>query len=353
VNRRWFAPAGAVAVALVAAACGSASAGSPSNPGSTGSARPAAVSSPNSGTSTKPAAVSSPVDTALAVNVECLLTSGQAATLAPSVPDVTNVTYSAQQGCNYGSGSGANTTEQFVSVQIVTNAQWVKAGSLFQVATSPKSVSSLTGFANGQVGFMKFTSMTPTEYTTQAAAQIQSTHQWLIVVAGNTDAYPATEAAITVALTQAETQYLHPNPGTSQAESGGGGSRPFPCSLLTASEFNSFGPNGMTGSISGSGAAPNFDASTTVQTCGFVFYTGPNESGTETGYVALTLSCGPSSKLATDADDMQRVFAMPNGTPAAVGLTFGIGDAHYKNTPQALEALSAATNAAMAGGKCT
>jgi hypothetical protein len=343
------------AAALVAAACGSSSGTQPST---TKSGHPVAVSSPKPGI-TLPAAMTSPPDPLLLISKRCLLTMAQVQTLssvifglspAPSSqtsPDGVNE-------CLYsGSFAAGNSPTQFLSISVMS-----------EFGPLPHHAATQPGFYNGQAGIIHVSNSS----LVMAGAQIMSGQQhgqWLVLVVGNNGPPLVSLHAIEVALSQAETQYLHPNAGAQAtlsssptASTGGNTSGNTPasdvaCKLITRAQADTFAPPDanppLHAVVTGSGSH-QFSAGTTDYICGFAFWTGDAvNQGMEDGSMVLDLACGPNASNSMLSDEVNTPTFTIGSTTAAIGLTrykssSGTGD------PQAV--LSSAESVAKSINAC-
>lgn len=341
VSRRWYTGPlifAAVAAALVCAACGSSSGGSPSNTGSTGTHRPAAVSSPKPGTTAQQAADSSSRDPLLRISKLCLVTMPQVATLSSTIfnlaPKPTDQpSTSGVDSCQYGGKTTAGgLLTKFLSITVLPN--W---------SGMPNHFASQSGFSNASAGVV---SLNGTALVT-AGAQItygEQHGQWLVLTVGNNGPPLVTWQALKATLTEAETQYNAANnatPASPPSASTGGNtsgsssvSNDVACKLISASVISATFPppdsNGLKAIEMGHGSLKSKVADATDYTCGYDFWTGNvvNQAGSPDGYVLVNLSCGPGAgQDATLTDDFSSSTFTSGGMTAAVGVTLGGGSA--------------------------
>lgn len=289
--------------------------------------------------------MSSPPDPFLILSKRCLLTMPQVQILSPIIAGLSlapsSQTMNGVNVCLFsGSFAAGSSPTQFLSISVLANTTWT--GLSHRVPT-------LAGFYNGKVASIHQSGSTHVK----AGAQIMSGKdhgQWLVLDVAGTGSKPlATLPGIELALTQAETQYLHPNTGATQASpssstsatTGGNtsASKDVACKLMTTSDANQFAPPDanppLHAVITGSGSH-QFTTGTTDYVCGYAFWTGGAvNQGMEDGWVVLDIACGPAAASTVLGDELNTSTFDIGGTTAAIGLTRYRGSVGTGN-PQAV-----------------
>jgi hypothetical protein len=292
--------------------------------------------------------MSSPPDPFLILSKRCLLTMPQVQILSPVIaglsPAPSSQTMNGVNVCLFsGSFAAGSSPTQFLSISILANTTWTGLS---------RHVSTLAGFYNGKVESFHQGGSTQVK----AGAQIMSGKdhgRWLVLDVASTGSKPlATLPGIELALSQAETQYLHPNTGATQAglsspsaTTGGNtsgnpsASKNVACQLMTTSDANQFAPPDanppLHAVVTGSGSH-QFTAGTTDYVCGFAFWTGGAvNQGMEDGWVMLDIACGPAAASTVLGDEVNTSTFDIGGTTAAIGLTRYRGSVGTGN-PQAV-----------------
>jgi hypothetical protein len=248
-----------------------------------------------------------------------------------------------------GSFAAGSSPTKFLSISVL--AAW---------SPLPHHVATQAGFYNGQAGTVHVSNST----LVMAGAQIMSGQQhgqWLVLVVGNNGPPLVSLKAIELALSEAETQYLHPNtgaqanPSSSPSASTGGNTSAsdVACKLITRSQADTFAPPDanppLQAVVTGSGSH-QFSAGTTDYVCGLAFWTGGAvNQGREDGWMGFDLACGPNAASTVLGDEVSTPTFTVGGITAAMGLTRFAGSSGTGD-PQAV--LSSAESVAKSINAC-